>query len=37
VHIDEFTSNMGEDADVIVLSFFVRDRKAAKDLMQWYE
>jgi len=37
VHIDEFSSKMGEDADVIVVSFFVRDKQAAKDLMTWFE
>ena len=28
---------MGDDADIIVLSFFVRDQQAAKDLMGWFE
>jgi len=37
VHIDEFSSKMGEDADVIVVSFFVRNKQAAKDLMNWFE
>lgn len=37
VHVDEFSSKMGEDADIIVLSFFVRDKTAAKDLMSWFE
>lgn len=37
VHIDEFASKMGDDADVIVASFFVRDQQAAKDLMNWFE
>lgn len=37
IHIDEFTSKMGEDDDIIVISFFVRDQKAAKDLMNWFE
>jgi len=37
IHIDEFSSKMGEDADVIVASFFVRDKQAAKDLMTWFE
>lgn len=37
VHIDEFSSKMGEDADIIVVSFFVRDKQAAKDLMYWFE
>ena len=37
MHVDEFSSKMGEDADIIVLSFFVRDKQAAKDLMAWFE
>jgi len=37
LHIDEFSSKMGEDSDVIVVSFFVRDKQAAKDLMNWFE
>ena len=37
IHVDEFTSKMGEDDDIIVISFFVRDDRAAKDLMKWFE
>ena len=37
IHVDEFASKMGDDDDVIVLSFFVRDPQAAKDLMLWFE
>lgn len=37
VHVDEFASKMGDDEDIIVLSFFVRDKSAAKDLMAWFE
>jgi hypothetical protein len=37
VHVDEFASKMGDDADIIVVSFFVRDQQAAKDLMAWFE
>ena len=37
VHIDEFSSKMGDDDDIIVVSFFVRDPTAAKDLMAWFE
>jgi len=36
VHVDEFSSKMGDDADIIVLSFFVRDKTAARDLMAWF-
>lgn len=37
IHIDEFASKMGDDADIIVASFYVRDHKAAKDLEHWFE
>lgn len=37
IHVDEFASKMGDDDDIIVVSFFVRDEQAAKDLMNWFE
>lgn len=37
IHVDEFASKLGEDDDIIVISFFVRDNHAAKDLMRWFE
>lgn len=37
IHVDEFSSKMGDDADIIVISFFVRDKTAARDLMAWFE
>lgn len=37
VHIDEFSSKMGDDDDVIVVSFFVRSKQAADDLAAWFE
>ena len=37
VHVDEFSSKMGDDDDIITLSFFLRDNQAAKDLMSWFE
>ena len=37
IHVDEFSSKMGDDDDIIVVSFFVRDENAAKDLMNWFE
>jgi hypothetical protein len=37
IHVDEFSSKMGDDDDIIVLSFFVRNDQAAKDLMSWFE
>jgi hypothetical protein len=37
LHIDEFASKMGDDADVVVLSFYVRDAQAATDLVSFFE
>ena len=37
IHVDEFSSKMGDDDDIIVVSFFIRDGAAAKDLMSWFE
>jgi len=37
IHVDEFSSKMGDDDDIIVISFFVRDQQVAKDLMTWFE
>ena len=37
IHVDEFSGKMGDDDDIIVISFFVRDAQAAKDLMMWFE
>lgn len=37
IHVDEFASKMGDDDDIVVLSFFVRDPNAAKDLVNWLE
>jgi hypothetical protein len=37
IHVDEFSSKMGDDDDIIVLSFFLRDGEATKDLMSWFE
>jgi len=37
IHVDEFTSKMGDDDDIIVVSFFVRSQQAAKDLANWFE
>jgi hypothetical protein len=37
IHVDEFSSKMGDDDDIVVISFFVRDPQAAKDLMSWFE
>ena len=37
LHVDEFASKMGDDEDIIVISFFVRNKLAARDLMTWFE
>jgi hypothetical protein len=37
LHIDEFASKMGDDADVVVLSFYIRDKQAAVDLVSFFE
>jgi hypothetical protein len=37
IHVDEFSSKMGDDDDVIVASFFVRSKQAADDLASWFE
>jgi len=37
IHIDEFASKMGDDDEIVVASFFVRDPQAAKDLVNWFE
>ena len=37
VHIDEFASKMGDDDNIVVVSFYVRDNSAANDLVNWFE
>lgn len=37
IHVDEFASKMGDDDDIIVISFFVRSQAAARDLASWFE
>lgn len=37
VHIDEFKSKMGDDADILVISFKVADKNPANDLMNFIE
>lgn len=37
IHVDEFSSKMGDDDEIVVASFFVRDQQAAKDLVNWFE
>lgn len=37
IHIDEFASKMGDDDNIVVVSFYVRDSNAAQDLVNWFE
>jgi len=37
LHIDEFSSKMGDDDDIAVVSFYVTDDQAARDLVSWFE
>ena len=37
IHIDEFSSKMGDNDEIVVASFYVRDRQAAQDLVDWFE
>ena len=37
IHVDEFSSKMGDDKDIIVVSFFVRDKSVARDMEAWLE
>ena len=37
IHIDEFVSKMGEDDDIMVLSFYTRSDMATDDLISWFE
>jgi hypothetical protein len=37
LHIDEYKSKMGEDSDIITLSFLVREKSGAEDLVSFIE
>ena len=37
LHIDEFKSKMGDDADIVILSFKINNKEAANDLMNFIE
>lgn len=37
IHIDQFSSKIGKDEDIIVLSFLVNDKQAALDLVEFIE
>ncbi len=37
LHIDEFCSKIGKDADIIVISFLINDKTAAIDLVDFFE
>jgi len=37
IHIDEFVSKMGNDDNIVVISFYVKSSDAADDLISWFE
>jgi len=37
LHIDEFCSKIGNDSDIVVISFLVNDKTAAQDLVNFFE
>lgn len=37
IHIDEFSSKMGDDDDILVISFYSKNEIAADDLVNWFE
>ena len=37
LHIDEYASKMGEDKDIITLSFMVKSYQVGEDLVAWFE
>lgn len=37
IHIDEFSSKMGDDDKLSVISFLVKSHAAANDLVNWFE
>lgn len=37
IHVDEFASKMGDDDEIIVISFYVRSQQVARDLLNWFE
>lgn len=37
IHVDEFSSKMGDDDDIIVASFYTQGKQAADDLTSWFE
>ena len=37
ISIDEFSSKMGEDDDIVVVSFLIKNQQAADDLVNWFE
>jgi hypothetical protein len=37
IHVDEYSSKIGKDSDIIVVSFLVHDKQAAMDLINFIE
>ena len=37
VSIDEYAAKMGEDSEIVTLTFILKSKEAAKDLVSWLE
>lgn len=37
VSVDEYAAKMGEDSEIVTLTFIVKSKEAAKDLVSWLE
>lgn len=37
VSVDEYTAKMGEDSEIVTLTFTLKSKEAAKDLVSWLE
>ncbi len=37
ITVDEYKANMGDDDEVVTISFTVKGRQASEDLVEWFE
>lgn len=37
IFVDGFEAKMGDSEDIIVISFYIKDERAAHDLLKWFE
>ena len=37
VSVDEYAAKMGEDSQIVTLTFVLKSKEAAKDLVSWLE